>query len=556
MMDMRIILTLLTMAACDSPGGNGGAALPTCNNGALDPGEVCDGPLVGSNTCQSAGYERGLLVCNRLCTNFDYAGCSGGSGPGPDTSSPDTSAPDTSSPDTSAPDTSSPDTSSPSNQGPNILSLNANTTTLNAGSILVVTAVVTDPNGIDDLIGGQLEASTGGSYGAFSTAAAEGSYTITLTWDALNTVRSIDAPVTGTPLDFKAVFYDVAGARTERTLRVTVRCDATNTQGVCDGECTDLRNDGWNCGACNKQCQDEPSFASYAGTTWIGCRENICAVQFWVEDTHYEGGASPRDLCTELGLTCPWGASVEVAAGNGPDGRFNLSCDERTPPGDDVRDTYCTCAPGSGIVDPPDPEPEPDLATIVGIQSSAASVNCTASGDQLVGAEVTLEGIVAVPRFALNPTLSGIFVSDGTQKEYSGLLIRFPTAQAYNFTKGQRVRVTGKHYEYFCMTQFAATAMSAVGNGNAPAPRTIAKNLAAADLEKWESMAVKLDNVTVTAVTEFNEADTNAGVLIDKFILGASFVAPSVDTNYSSIRGILGYGFARYRVSPRDDTDY
>jgi hypothetical protein len=556
MMDTRIILTrltfltFLTMAACDSPGGSSGTtALPTCNNGSLDPGEVCDGALVGSNTCQSAGYERGLLVCNRFCTNFDFAGCNGGSGPGPDTSSPDTISPDT-----SAPDASTPDTSSPSNQAPNILSLNANTTTLNAGSNLVVTAVVTDPNGIDDLIGGQLEASTGGSYGAFSTAAAEGSYTITLTWDALNTVRLIDAPATGTPLDFKAIFYDVAGARTERTLRVTVRCDATNTQGLCDGECADLRNDQWNCGACNKQCRDEPSFASVAVGNWIGCVESICAVRLRVEDTRYEGGATPRELCTELGLTCPWGASFEADAGNGPNGTIYLSCDERTTPGHDVTNAHCICAPGSGIVNPPDPEPT--LATIVGIQSSAASVNCTASSDQLIGAEVTLEAIVTVPRFQLNPSLSGIFVSDGTQNAYSGLLIRFPTAQAYNFTKGQRVRVTGKHYEYFCMTQFAATAMTAIGNGNAPAPRTIAKNLAASELEKWESMAVQLDNVTVTAVTQYNESDTNAGVLIDKFILGTSFVAPTVDTNLPFVRGILGYGFQRYRVSPRDDNDY
>ncbi|HRE90003.1 MAG TPA: hypothetical protein PK095_12795, partial [Myxococcota bacterium] len=120
---------------------------------------------------------------------------------------------------------------------PRILSLSANTTVLNRGSTLIITAVVTDPNGIDDLIGGQLEAPSGGTYGAFATSAAEGSYTIQLTWEALNTVRGIDAAPTGSPLEFKAVFFDVAGARAEKSLTVTTRCDGQGVEALCDGEC-------------------------------------------------------------------------------------------------------------------------------------------------------------------------------------------------------------------------------------------------------------------------------------------------------------------------------
>ena len=45
------------------------------------------------------------------------------------------------------------------------------------GQTVVFTAVVTDPDGIEDLIGGTLEdPTTGGTYGAIATSASEGSY--------------------------------------------------------------------------------------------------------------------------------------------------------------------------------------------------------------------------------------------------------------------------------------------------------------------------------------------------------------------------------------------
>lgn len=545
-----------TFAACDGPGGGGGTtALPTCNNGQIDPGEICDGAAVGANTCQSAGFERGLLVCNRYCTNFDTTGCSGGTGPTPDVIGGDTSGGDTRTPDTTTGDTAV----TPGNQAPQILSLSANTTTLNAGSNLVVTAVVTDANGIDDLIGGQLETTTGGSFGAFSTAAAEGSYSITLTWDAIQTVRETDAPPSGVALDMKAVFFDVAGARAERTLRVTLRCDASNTKGLCGGECTALTEDAQNCGTCGNVCWDEPSFLSlppsvtYPGSS-ESCVASVCIRRINIDPERMEAGATCKTLCTEVGLSCPWPANVDIGNVTVDDAQVLLGCDEKTRSGGDVSAGYCGCAPGTGVVIPPDPDPE--VATIVGIQSSSASVDCTAAGDQPIGAEVTIEGVVTVPRFKLNTTLSAIFISDGTQDAYSGLLVRFPTAEAYNFAKGKRVRVTGKHYEYYCMTQFAATAITAIGDGNVPGPRTIGKNLLPADYEKWESVVVKVDNVTVTAITQYNEAETNAGVLIDDFILDTSFVAPAVTTNFPYVRGVLVFGFERYRVAPRDDSDY
>ncbi len=47
-----------------------------CGNGTLDPGEQCDGALLGGQTCTSlgAGYTGGTLGCGQSCT-FDTANC-------------------------------------------------------------------------------------------------------------------------------------------------------------------------------------------------------------------------------------------------------------------------------------------------------------------------------------------------------------------------------------------------------------------------------------------------------------------------------------------------
>ena len=62
----------LDCGACPPPGG------PICGNGAIDPGEVCDGSNLGGQTCESQGRGAGTLVCNADCSGFDTSGCGGG----------------------------------------------------------------------------------------------------------------------------------------------------------------------------------------------------------------------------------------------------------------------------------------------------------------------------------------------------------------------------------------------------------------------------------------------------------------------------------------------
>ncbi len=47
----------------------------TCHNNYKDPAEICDGMDMGGATCNSQGYDGGILRCQDNCSGFDYSGC-------------------------------------------------------------------------------------------------------------------------------------------------------------------------------------------------------------------------------------------------------------------------------------------------------------------------------------------------------------------------------------------------------------------------------------------------------------------------------------------------
>ena len=116
---------------------------------------------------------------------------------------------------------------------PQVLRFSTNVNAMRPGQDVIFSAVVTDPQGIDDLIGGQLESESGASYGTFSTSAAEGAYSLRLTWDEIHRGQPLDFP-DEQRRSFIGRFFDQGGL--EATARVELRfhCDGTP---VCDGRC-------------------------------------------------------------------------------------------------------------------------------------------------------------------------------------------------------------------------------------------------------------------------------------------------------------------------------
>ncbi len=130
------------------------------------------------------------------------------------------------------------------------MTFSTNAARITEGEEIVFTAVVTDPDGINDLIGGSLRnPDTGATYGAFATTASEGAYELTLSWADIHRTQTIEF-TEETPRTFRANFFDQAGNIARETITLALHCEGL---GACDGDCIN-RTTPANCGACGNQC--------------------------------------------------------------------------------------------------------------------------------------------------------------------------------------------------------------------------------------------------------------------------------------------------------------
>ena len=187
--------------------------------------------------------------------------------------------------------------------GPRIVDLAINTTTATPSTTLTISALVTDPDGVDDLIGGTLKSPAGASYGAFQTS--EGSsYELTVTWSQLNAVQPIvfDAPI---GRDLVAEFYDQAGNKVQRTLSINLACDGTNGAACEAGTCFDLNNSLDHCGACGAAVQGEAYCSQGQPTCSSGdyCPASGVCSGFYEPKACGSCGNSCEAKATQLGLT-------------------------------------------------------------------------------------------------------------------------------------------------------------------------------------------------------------------------------------------------------------
>lgn len=135
---------------------------------------------------------------------------------------------------------------------PIILSLSRNITEMTQGDTLTVLAIVTDPDGLDDIIGGVLEDASGeNTYGPFASTADEGAYEATLDWNTLQRHAPIDAPSGGITRTLRVRFFDEAGNEVTRETSIDLVC-TRRTDGICDGTCADFQTSRFHCGGCDQ----------------------------------------------------------------------------------------------------------------------------------------------------------------------------------------------------------------------------------------------------------------------------------------------------------------
>ena len=243
-------------SGCDAPS--------TCTNNGVQTPELCDGADLNGQTCTSLGRGTGTLLCNDACTGFVTTGCTG------NTCVPDCTG-KVCGPNgcggTCAPGCGANEDCDDSGlcigvndpNGPMIVSFNTNTSSITQGESVIFTAVVTDPDGVADVIGGTLvDTTSGNTYGAF-TATAISSYTITVSWAAIHQARAIEFLSTDTR-NFRAIFHDQGGHQASAQAIVTLTCGGDPAcSGACgfsrcSGSCVDLQANVNHCGACSNVC--------------------------------------------------------------------------------------------------------------------------------------------------------------------------------------------------------------------------------------------------------------------------------------------------------------
>ncbi|MEM9862872.1 MAG: hypothetical protein AAF938_14835 [Myxococcota bacterium] len=160
-----------------------------------------------------------------------------------------------------------------------ILSFATSSTVLTPAQPIRISVVLTDPDGVDDVIGGTLLDTEDRAYGTFATTAGEGAYEVTLTWSDANAVETISQqPETGLRRSLIARFFDGGGQQVERSFEIVLQCGFEGGL-ACGGACVDARRDRRNCGACDWSCPGN------------NCQNGICRLG----DVRAEEGESTCD---------------------------------------------------------------------------------------------------------------------------------------------------------------------------------------------------------------------------------------------------------------------
>ena len=208
-------------------------------------------------------------------------------------------------------------TTTPVEGAPVFLSLQTNVPKITAGESATFTAVLTDPDGVDDIVGGTLSDETGMiGYGPFVAAGQPGTYSITVPWDAMQQADSIDFENADLTRAFRAEFYDQAAHKVNQDVSLALTCAAGS---ACAGICVDLMTDVMHCGACSRVCE-------------AGCGAGQCKPT-WGECIDMESGFETCDLyCAAVGETC-----VENGCGGlGATSRgfaLTVNCEQEVAPG-------------------------------------------------------------------------------------------------------------------------------------------------------------------------------------------------------------------------------
>lgn len=234
------------------------------------------------------------------------------------------------------------------------------------------------------------------------------------------------------------------------------------------------------------------------------------------------------------------------------------------------------------------PEPTPDVAepgpdaaadaggeqkkTILQIQASQASVDCTANADVTVAQSVALADVVVVsPRHDVSASLHGYYIQDpvtswpyGSDGKYTGTLMVVAKSLNTNFQQGDLVSVVGDYKEYYCMTEIVATSAQKVGT--APVPQALEAQASwfeqggtVVNCEPYEGLRVTIADVQVTNTTGGTQPkwwfQAGNGIYVTDFFGLKDQLALSVGQGIKRLTGAVYYSWGKYLLVPFTTAD-
>lgn len=172
------------------------------------------------------------------------------------------------------------------------------------------------------------------------------------------------------------------------------------------------------------------------------------------------------------------------------------------------------------------------------------------SGDSpYKGQTVTTYGIV----YAFQPDNPNIFIQDG-EGPWSGILVYTHGAQV---ALGDAVLVTGTIKEHYGLTEFDNGATIEILSTGNPLPNPAVLQTNDVGFEEWESVFVRVENVTITNANlgngEWQINDGSGPIRVHNEYFYTFLPVLNMQLDY--VQGPLTYSYENFKIEPRNDND-
>ena len=177
----------------------------------------------------------------------------------------------------------------------------------------------------------------------------------------------------------------------------------------------------------------------------------------------------------------------------------------------------------------------------------------------IVGESVNLcPAIVTAVNSGDNPNF---FISHSELTPWNGIYI---FDNSVNPQVGDEINLSGTVNEYYSFTQIIdVSSFTILSNNNSVLPLSIDTGdlgtVCSQEAEGYESMLIRLNDVTVEGFDEFGNIQINDGsgsTLMDDYYFEGNWPNIAIGDNISSLVGNVGYSYSEFKVYPRNIDDF